>query len=537
MGCSMALADPALEPADTVFDHPKSKRRYQVTRKEGELWHREMLLTSGSEEVVLSEYPVKYSVGSGRHGRTYLVEAEGFLVESPVSWYAARKEWGVSPGYDRPDHSSFQRGVGESCLNCHAGQAETVDNSQQRVRIKELAIGCERCHGPGSLHMVEHTSGQNGAKKATGTIDHTIVNPSHLSRDLAEAICQQCHFTGMTAVLVRERGFSDYRPALPLEDFRQVYVLAVDKTPMTVVGHVEQLHMSRCYKESGTLTCTTCHAPHAMPRPQEREAHYRTVCLSCHQPQACKVDHERQLRESPTNNCVQCHMPNAATEVPHVAFAHHRIAVHEKLEAERAEQGRLSGRAGVLQPFLDDSRFSEIDKKRSLGLAYLSLSPEQTNPEMAALYGSRAAQLLSAVHVAGLLDPAVEAYLTRQSFDRGKDEALWLAKSTLALPGIRGSERSAPLFVLGAESLRRKQYKEALAAFRELVTLRRHPHDWFFLGDCQKALGNQTAYVQALEMAVRIDPRMVQVHQILAQYYRQHGDAQRAHWHEVRAVP
>src|SRR5262249_35979129 len=153
MGRSMAPVDPEREPPDGAYDHPPSKRRYQVVRKDGRLLHRELLRTEGPEEVVLSEYPVTYVVGSGRHSRTYLVEADGFLVESPVTWYASGKGWGMSPGYDREDHAGFERAVGESCLICHAGQARAAGGSLHRMEVHEAAIGCERCHGPGALHV------------------------------------------------------------------------------------------------------------------------------------------------------------------------------------------------------------------------------------------------------------------------------------------------------------------------------------------------------------------------------------------------
>src|SRR5439155_26513046 len=110
---SMAPVRLDREPADASFDHPPSKRRYQVRRKDGQLWHRELLLAEGSEEVVLSEYALKYVVGSGRHSLTYLVEADGFLVESPLTWYTSRSAWAMSPGYDRPDHAGFERATGE----------------------------------------------------------------------------------------------------------------------------------------------------------------------------------------------------------------------------------------------------------------------------------------------------------------------------------------------------------------------------------------------------------------------------------------
>ena len=64
----------------------------------------------------------------------------------------------MSPGYDRKDHQSFERPVGETCLFCHSGKPELAGKSINRVHFKELSIGCERCHGPGSLHVSRHAA-------------------------------------------------------------------------------------------------------------------------------------------------------------------------------------------------------------------------------------------------------------------------------------------------------------------------------------------------------------------------------------------
>ena len=133
MGRSMSAVDLSREPPDGAFDHPLSKRRYEVRRREGQLWHRELLLVDEPTEVVLFEFPVKLVVGSGNHSLTYLVETDGFLVESPITWYASRKAWGMSPGYDVPNHASFVRAIGEGCLTCHASRAEAVQGSQHRI--------------------------------------------------------------------------------------------------------------------------------------------------------------------------------------------------------------------------------------------------------------------------------------------------------------------------------------------------------------------------------------------------------------------
>jgi predicted CXXCH cytochrome family protein len=458
------------------------------------------------------------------------VEAEGFLVESPVTWYKERKAWGMSPGYDRADHQGFERPIGEQCLVCHAGHAEALGKSLNRMQVKEPALSCERCHGPGSLH-VAHRNNRKG-QPLEGT-DYTIVNPRHLSRTLAEAICQQCHLHSAAAVLGRGKKYADFRPGLPLKDFRQDYWLEVGNVPMTVVGHVEQMHLSRCYQQSQTLTCTTCHNPHAFPRPEERVAYYKSICVSCHKPEQCTVKQEVRLHKSPDNNCVQCHMPAAATEVPHVSSTHHRIAVHEKL----IEPARPAGKPGILRPFVDYTQLGDVDKKRSLGLAYLDLAKSEKNSTLAAHYQGESLKLMSAVSVAGLRDPALEAALARLQFEQGQDQSLLLAEKALLDPDLAGSNRCTALFIVAAGRFQRKQYKDARVALHELVALRRHPDDWMLLGNCEGALGNPGGQAAALQMVVRINPRQWQVHQFLADYFRKQGDPQRAAWHQQRAVP
>jgi len=132
---------------DAAFDHAKSRQRFQVTHQDGKMQHRALLLTDVPQEVVLSEYPVKYVVGSGRHSFTCLIEDDGFLAESPVSWYESRKSWGMSPGYDREVHPGFERPIGENCLHCHAGQIElivpvrTASTSRKQPSVANAVMG------------------------------------------------------------------------------------------------------------------------------------------------------------------------------------------------------------------------------------------------------------------------------------------------------------------------------------------------------------------------------------------------------------
>ena len=150
---SFSLVDLAREPSDGTFNHEPSRRRLRSYRASGQLRHSESLLLADGNELGLYDRPLKYLVGSGRFARTYLAEVDGRLVESPLSWYSSLQAWRMSPGYDLPRHSSFRRDVDADCLYCHVGRAENMPGSLSRLEIREPAIGCERCHGPASLHV------------------------------------------------------------------------------------------------------------------------------------------------------------------------------------------------------------------------------------------------------------------------------------------------------------------------------------------------------------------------------------------------
>jgi hypothetical protein len=534
MGRSMAAVDPAGEPPDGIVDHALSKRRYQVCRKDGALWLREFLLTDGKADVLLEEHPAKYVVGSGANSRSYLIETDGFLVEAPLTWYASRQAWGMSPGYDKATQLGFMRSIGEGCLFCHAGQAHVADRSLNRMHITEDAIGCERCHGPGALHVERHRSAPPAGQRPTGMIDYSIVRPTRLSRELSEAVCEQCHLPAATAVPARGRKLSDFRPGLRLQDFWHVYQQGGTDGEMAVVGHVEQLHASRCYQASSSLTCLTCHNPHEEPAPEDRAAHYNAVCQSCHRPERCTVAVAVRARESPGNNCVQCHMPRGDTDIPHHTFAHHRIGIHQ---AKGAPGGGEPDRDAELRPFLQLFDLGELDRQRSLGLAYLALSQRETDPARTGRDQHKALELLSGVRQAGLRDPDVEAALAQLSFDLQVGDPLAHAESALAHADLAGQSRCDALLVLAREQGGEGDHEKAKAALLELTRLRRNPVDWLYLASCLKALGDERGSTEALETATRINPRLWNVHRFLAEFYRQQGDAEKATFHQRRAEP
>jgi predicted CXXCH cytochrome family protein len=460
--------------------------------------------------------------------------ADGFLVESPLSWYAARAQWDLSPGYDRPGHGGFERPIGNQCLFCHVGQFETEGQSFHRFRITEPTIGCERCHGPGELHVARWVK-DDADSDLHGEADDTIVNPRRLSRDLAESVCQQCHLTGTLMVLARGRKLTDYRPGLPFQDVQLIYQQTGAGRNMTVTGHVEQLHQSPCYQKSGSLTCTTCHDPHGFPRPKERVAYYRAACLGCHAKGSCKVDPARREKESPANSCIQCHMPAGRINIPHLAFSHHRIGIH------RDEDGRgptasadLPGGGEALEPFHDLSRLGPLDRKRGLGLAYAKSASHQPGPQAMQAFYERARQLLGEVWEAGLRDGTVARTLSLVNHRLGRADVRLYAECALDDPELEGQDRCDALILLADDEAQHGNYARAVQSLRQLTRLRRDPVDWSYLARCERACGHEAEALQALETAARIGPGQARLHRELAEIYDRRGDPERAAWHRQR---
>ena len=494
---ALVEVDPAGEPPDVTFDHSPSQRRYRVDRVAGEMVHHETLLVEG--EHALHTYPVRYRMGSGHFGRGYFCELDGFLIESPVSWFEPRKSWGMSPGYDTPNHESFARSVSTACLGCHSGRVDIDDGNEFRPRIVELGIGCERCHGPGEQHVAHHAPDQHG-----GTVPaDSIVNPRHLPRKLSEDVCNQCHLQGDVSVPGLGKRESDFRPGVPLADFRNEYRIVSQESGMRVAGHSEQLHLSRCYQKSESLTCLSCHPPHRLLPEGGRVDHYRRICLECHTNRGCLLPAEAR-QERAGDDCTKCHMPASGTEVPHVAFTHHRIGRHEEITP-------TAGKRTVprLAPLQDLTERPEEEQQRSLGLACLEMHRRAASRTAGRTpFQDQAYELLHGLSPE-LRDEAVEAGLAELELrlgllDRAEERASRLVNDDGIEPtaGVRSTVRN----VLAELALQRQDFETARTHFRELTRLRFNARDHFYLGFCEDQCGDAEAAVLSLQNSLRIEP-------------------------------
>lgn len=359
-----------------------------VRMEGGQMVHALSAVGGDGEKLPEMDMPVSIAIGSGTRGRSYLVFDGDAVWQSPVSWFSTAGRWDVSPGFDLG--GATQRPTISNCLFCHIQDHTLVEGSINRYQMPlartQLSIGCERCHGPGELHVRERVEGKGatveevvagvqGEGAALGAVvggrkevkDTSIVNPKHLPGELQMSICAQCHLAGKARVVRQGRKESEFRPGMPMELFMNAYVAHPEaKFKNKAVGHFDQMLQSSCrLPDGGKLLCTTCHDPHQKFAPAEAERKYLQDCKSCHSERGCSATVE--VRATQEDHCIRCHMPtNANTNIAHTSLTDHRIL---RDPSQSVAVSNELGEVSVLVPYFQSELLTEQERGRNLGIA------------------------------------------------------------------------------------------------------------------------------------------------------------------------
>lgn len=268
---------------------------------------------------------IDYVVGSGQHTNSHIFNVNGYLYQAPITFYTQKRKWDLAPGFEKGASSRFKRMIQLECMTCHNGYPKFDMGSENRYNQVLTGIDCERCHGPGSLHVTERQN--NPPHDTSKSPDYTIVNPRRLSTELQNNICQRCHLQGIS-VLNDGKTFYDFRPGMKLSEVMNVFMPEYEgaQDKMIMASHVERMKKSDCYVQSSKMSCITCHKPHVSVKFTPR-AQYLTACQNCHAGGGQKKCTESlQVRATKNDDCVTCHMPrNGSIDIPHVAVTDHYI--------------------------------------------------------------------------------------------------------------------------------------------------------------------------------------------------------------------
>ena len=315
------------------YYHNASDRHYEMIQRNGKFYQMRYQLDEAGRRINVIEQRIDFIVGSGFHARTYLYRnAAGELYQLPLSWYTQSGSWGMSPGYDVPDHPGWTRRIERGCMFCHNAYPEVAQGSdgvgQPSVFPKQLphGIGCQRCHGPAAAHV--RVAVDPGSTLAE--VRESVVNPARLDPQLRNDVCMQCHLQPIhnpeSFVRIFGRPDYSYRPGQPLHEY--MFYADYDHVDeqfdrFEVNHHPYRLAQSTCFKASGgRLGCLTCHDPHRHIGPTERAEFYRDRCLTCHSFDDCTDEsmHTASAKNAigdpsqEPGDCVACHMPKRRSQ-------------------------------------------------------------------------------------------------------------------------------------------------------------------------------------------------------------------------------
>jgi Flp pilus assembly protein TadD len=210
------------------------------------------------------------------------------------------------------------------CAECHSTDLrKNYDAARDRYATTwaEMSVGCEACHGPGSLHDA-WARREPGWERVDGDAKGLAVELRRSegewivkdpTRGIAEwsgepragrevDACARCHSRRSVSLDPYRHGaplLDTHLPALLIEPL--YYADGQIREEVYEYGSFLQSRMSRA-----GVTCSDCHEPHSL----ELRGDANAVCAQCHLPARFDaVSHHHHAPGSAAARCIACHMP------------------------------------------------------------------------------------------------------------------------------------------------------------------------------------------------------------------------------------
>ena len=304
------------------------------------------------------EYPVAMTYGGGLYKQRYLLRVgkslfpflqfntfgdDSFANRTRKPFRDYHADWFYNEETKKLKDPPIAKSFDKECAACHytgyslkkldSGEyiAGAVNDPNGEFDIdgdgipNELNIGCESCHGAGSVH----------AKAPKERKAATIVSPGKLASERASVICGQCHSRPQGFLNNDQPVNKDNKMMVPgtsRNDYLVNYTTREDASPKDVweshskSHHQQYLDFIRSSKYRNgrlILSCDDCHDPHGVTTIKHQlradmVSPASTFCVSCHADQKDMAKHtETKVGAAHTVDetkitCTSCHQPKTA---------------------------------------------------------------------------------------------------------------------------------------------------------------------------------------------------------------------------------
>src|SRR5579862_707537 len=192
----MAPALETVERAPILIDHPLltatyGKYSYRIERKGDQSLYS---VTDGTATITM---PIRWTMGaSSALGQTYILEKDGKLYESRMSWFQELNSLGPTLGGHTTHPADLNEAAGRlmsqddklRCFGCHATDA--VSGRQLTLDKMTPGVQCAHCHQATEAHVAGMARGSGKPAVPAGLADL-----HDLSAEQASNFCGRCHRT------------------------------------------------------------------------------------------------------------------------------------------------------------------------------------------------------------------------------------------------------------------------------------------------------------------------------------------------------